>query len=205
MPVRLLPSCTTICACASSLTALPLPSHRSAHGSGCPVCDRTSPISGQPRVCAHSATFFPSAALILPATTTPRFCRQKNQSRCFSLSNCSAWRSQGLSLCHQLPSCCCHSTPVSSISPYSGSANGQLICTPPACSAPSAWSMVETSQRAGISCEGRGKEIVCAGWEANIPGWRIAWFAPQSISSGGRSAVNRISFSPVSPASISAG
>lgn len=58
-PVRLLPSCTTICACCSSLVALALPNQRSAHGSGCPVCDSTSPISGQPRVCAHRATFCP--------------------------------------------------------------------------------------------------------------------------------------------------
>lgn len=58
-PVRLLPSCTTICACWSSVTAFALPSQRSAQGSGCPVCDSTSPISGQPNVCAHCATFCP--------------------------------------------------------------------------------------------------------------------------------------------------
>ena len=132
LPVRLLPSCTTICACCSSLIALALPNQRSAHGSGCPVCDSTSPISGQPRVCAHSVTFLPSSALMRPATTTPRFCRQKNQSRCFSLSRRGASRSHGLSSCHQSPRRCCQLSPVSSISPYSGSANGQLIWTPPA-------------------------------------------------------------------------
>lgn len=65
-PVRLLPSCTTICACCSSLVALALPNQRSAHGSGCLVCDSTSPISYQPRVCAHRATFLPSSALMRP-------------------------------------------------------------------------------------------------------------------------------------------
>lgn len=68
----------------------------------------------------------------LHLTTTPRFCRQKNQSRCFSLSRRGASRSHGLSSCHQSPRRCCQLSPVSSISPYSGSANGQLIWTPPA-------------------------------------------------------------------------
>lgn len=74
--------------------------------------------------------FLPSSALMRPATTTPRFCRQKNQSRCFSLSRRGASRSHGLSSCHQSPRRCCQLSPVSSISPYSGSANGQLIWTP---------------------------------------------------------------------------
>ncbi|SUG14120.1 Uncharacterised protein [Salmonella enterica subsp. arizonae] len=79
------------------------------------------------------------------------------------------------------------------------------MCSAPAWSMASALSMVDTSQRAGISCVGRGNESVWEGCEANIPAWRIAWLAPQSISSGGRSAVSKMSFSPVRPASISAG
>ncbi|SPX63321.1 Uncharacterised protein [Leclercia adecarboxylata] len=169
-PVKLPPSWTTICACSSSVTAFALPSHRSAHGSGCPVWESTSPISGQPRVCAHSATFFPSAALILPASTTPRFCRQKNQSRCSGLESAAGARSQGLSLCHQSPSAWCQARSVSSISPYSGSANGQLMCSAPARNAPMALSTVETSQRAGISRVGRGRDSVSEGCEAKRPG-----------------------------------
>ena len=169
-PVRLDPSWTTICACASSVTAFALPSQRSAQGSGWPVWESTSPISGQPSVCAHSAASLPSAALIRPAITTPRFWRQKNQSRCFALSICVCSRSQGFSLSHQSPSCCCQTRPVSFISPYSGSANGQLMCSPPLRSAFMAWSRVETSQLAGISWVGRGNETVCEGCEAKMPG-----------------------------------
>ena len=68
-----------------------------------------------------------------------------------------------------------------------------------------ALSRVETNQLAEISAAGLGKERVCEGCVAKIPCWRIAWFAPQSINSGGLSAVKKTTRSPVNPASINAG
>ena len=85
-PVRLLPSCTTICACCSSLVALALPNQRSAHGSGCPVCDSIVANQRPAKSLRPQCNFF--ALFHSCARQPPRraFCRQKNQSRCFSLS-----------------------------------------------------------------------------------------------------------------------
>jgi hypothetical protein len=117
--------------------------------------------------------FFPSAALILPATTTPRFCRQKNQSRCFSLSSAapdaarvyrSATSAELLLPLH------------AGIIHIAIQRFGERAVDMHPAGVQRAQRLVDGRDQpaGGISCEGRGREIVCDGWEANIPGWRIA-------------------------------
>lgn len=75
-PVRLLPSCTTICACCNSATAFAFPSHRSAHGSGCRFATEHHQ-SAASLTSAPTAPSLPSSALMRPAMTTPRFVARK--------------------------------------------------------------------------------------------------------------------------------
>ncbi len=81
-PVRLLPSCTTICACCSSLVAwhcLTRDRHTAAA-----VRFATARANQRPaKSLRPQCNFFALFPLMRPATTTPRFCRQKNQSRVF--------------------------------------------------------------------------------------------------------------------------
>lgn len=60
-PVRQPPNCTTISARSSRSSAAGFASQISAQGNGWPLCDSTSPISGQPRALAHRAICAPAA------------------------------------------------------------------------------------------------------------------------------------------------
>ena len=119
------------------------------------------------------------------------FCRQKNQSSTLITDVQRVCCNQGLSLCHQLPSCACHSLPVCPSSSYSGSANGQLICAAPCCRRFMMSSREETSQDAGY--QNRTRQCQCGKrMRRKIPGWRIAGLhRSQSVPAGGRRSEKR--------------
>ena len=131
LPVRLLPSCTQFAPVAARWSLWHYLT-KDRHTAAAVRFATTSPISGQPRVCAHSATFFALFRTHAPGNHHARaFLSPEEPVALFSLSRRGASQPRFVVL-PPVAQRCCQLIPVSSISPYSGSANGQLIWTPPA-------------------------------------------------------------------------
>jgi hypothetical protein len=154
----------------SSLTALPLPAtgRRTAAAAR---FERTSPISGQPSVFAHSATFLPSAALIRPRRPR-RVLPPENQSRCFSLSRC---RSAAARVYRSATSAELLLPLHAGIIHLAIQRFGERTVDMHTAGMQRAQRLIDRRDQParGISCDGRGNDSVCED-EANIPGWRIA-------------------------------
>ncbi len=127
-PVRLLPSCTLFVPVAVrwSLWHCLTRDRQRQRLSGL----RQHVANQRPaKSCAHSATFLPSSALMRPATTTRAFVARRTSRAVFHFPD-EALTQPRFVVLPPVAQPLLPANPVSSISPYSGSANGQLIWTP---------------------------------------------------------------------------
>ncbi len=130
LPVRLLPSCTTICACCirwSLWHCLTRDRHTAAA-----VRLRQHVANQRPaKSLRPQCNFLPSSALMRPATTTPRFCRQRTSRAVFHFPD-EALHAATVCVLPPVAQPLLPAKPGVVHFAYSGSANGQLIWTPPA-------------------------------------------------------------------------